>query len=456
MKKVLLTVCALTGVLMALAQNKPATVQGTTSRRSKEPVKLFAINHGRLEEMASAKADATGKFGFLFYPGKEDFYVVGYGPEGIPANKHSFYFKPGDQLNVAINDTSYTLNGANTPENLALAAWEKRSLPISMPGNYLGRRFNYTFKEYFPVLEAFVNKEAKAPTPKTANKQFEAAFARRRQVDLLFWATGFTHSPNSVHPKADDYTAYYKGIKTEAYTKDAYLLSYPFGVRLLSSLPMTIDIVAGRPLKGDIDARMTGVQNDTLRGEITLIVAGGLKTYLGYLDLQSNYGKYFLTEDQQRRAGELSVKLAQASSKPGQPAINFTYPDVAGKQVSLTDFKGKVVIVDVWATWCVPCKKEIPALKEMEAAYRGQDVVFMSVSVDEAKDDQKWKDFVVAEQLKGVQLYASGWSAIAKNYDIKAIPRFMVFDKKGNIVSTDAPRPSGKELKLLLDAELKK
>lgn len=80
----------------------------------------------------------------------------------------------------------------------------------------------------------------------------------------------------------------------------------------------------------------------------------------------------------------------------------------------------------------------------------------MSVSVDEVKDHQKWKDFVAAEQLKGVQLFAAGWSDIAKNYDIKAIPRFMVFDKKGNIVSVDAPRPSGKELKLLLEAELKK
>ncbi|WP_276485458.1 TlpA family protein disulfide reductase [Paraflavitalea pollutisoli] len=456
MKKVLLTVCAFPCVLMALAQTKPATVQGTTTRRSKEPVKLFAITHGRLEEIASAKADSTGKFGFLFYPKTEDFYVVGYGAEGIPANKHSFYFKPGDQLNVTLNDTSYTLKGANTPENLALAEWESRSLAVSMPGNYLGRRFNLTFKEYFPLLEAFVNKQAKAPTLKTTNKQFEAAFARRRQVDLLFWATGFTHSPNSVHPKSEDYTAYYKGIATADYTKDAYLMTYPFGIRILSSLPMTTDIVAGRPLKGDIESRMTGVTNDTLRGEVTLIVAAGLKTYLGFLDLQQSHGKYLLTADQQRRASEISVKLAQASSKPGQPAINFTYPDVAGKQVSLTDFKGKVVIVDVWATWCQPCKKEIPALKEMEEAYRGQDVVFMSVSVDETKDEQKWKDFVVSEQLKGVQLYAGGWSAIAKNYDIKAIPRFMVFDKKGNIVSTDAPRPSGKELKLLLDAELKK
>ena len=123
---------------------------------------------------------------------------------------------------------------------------------------------------------------------------------------------------------------------------------------------------------------------------------------------------------------------------------------------SLTDFKGKVVLVDVWATWCGPCKAEIPHLKKMEEDMRNQDVVFMSVSVDEQKDFQKWKDFVAKEELKGVQMFAAGWSDIAKNYNIKGIPRFMVFDKKGNIVTIDSPRPSSKELKLLLENELKK
>ncbi|MGN6510817.1 MAG: TlpA family protein disulfide reductase, partial [Chitinophaga sp.] len=140
----------------------------------------------------------------------------------------------------------------------------------------------------------------------------------------------------------------------------------------------------------------------------------------------------------------------------GGPAVDFTYPDLKGKQTSLSDFKGKVVLVDVWATWCGPCKGEIPHLKKLEKEMHGTDVVFMSVSVDVEKDHQKWKDFVASEELGGVQLFASGWSDIAKFYNIKGIPRFMVFDKKGNIVSTDAPRPSSKELKLLLESEAKK
>ena len=86
----------------------------------------------------------------------------------------------------------------------------------------------------------------------------------------------------------------------------------------------------------------------------------------------------------------------------------------------------------------------------------GTDVVFLGVSVDEAKDKQKWLDFIKKEELGGVQVHASGWSKIAQDYKIKGIPRFMVFDKQGRVVSVDAPRPSSLELKEMLEKELKK
>ena len=69
---------------------------------------------------------------------------------------------------------------------------------------------------------------------------------------------------------------------------------------------------------------------------------------------------------------------------------------------------------------------------------------------------EKWLDFIKTEGLKGVQLLAGGWSKITKDYKITGIPRFMVFDKKGNIVSVDVPRPSSPELKKMLENELKK
>ena len=138
--------------------------------------------------------------------------------------------------------------------------------------------------------------------------------------------------------------------------------------------------------------------------------------------------------------------------KEGEPAIDFNYPDIEGNEISLTSFKGKLVYVDVWATWCGPCKAEIPSLQKLETDYHGKDITFMSVSVD--TDKEAWEKMVAEKELGGVQLWADGWSKITKDYAIFGIPRFMLFDSEGNVISTNAPRPSSDEIRELLEANL--
>ncbi len=138
--------------------------------------------------------------------------------------------------------------------------------------------------------------------------------------------------------------------------------------------------------------------------------------------------------------------------KEGEPAIDFNYPDTDGNKFSLANFKGTLVYVDVWATWCGPCKAEIPSLQKLEADYHGKDITFMSVSVD--TDKEAWEKMVAEKELGGVQLWADGWSEITKDYAIFGIPRFMLFDAEGNIISTNAPRPSSEDIRELLDVNL--
>ena len=126
--------------------------------------------------------------------------------------------------------------------------------------------------------------------------------------------------------------------------------------------------------------------------------------------------------------------------------------------MALSDFRGKVVYVDVWATWCGPCNAEIPHLIKLEEAYHNNpNIVFMSVSVDKQKDFEKWKQMLKDKGMGGVQLFSGDRSdEIMKPYKITGIPRFMLFDKDGRVVDADAPRPSSGEIKALLDATLKK
>ncbi|MBL4663855.1 MAG: TlpA family protein disulfide reductase [Flavobacteriaceae bacterium] len=138
----------------------------------------------------------------------------------------------------------------------------------------------------------------------------------------------------------------------------------------------------------------------------------------------------------------------------GAPSPVFSnYENHAGGNTSLEELKGKYVYVDVWATWCGPCKAEIPHLKKVEADYHDKNIEFVSVSIDRPKDHEKWITMVNDKELSGVQLFAdNNWeSQFVKEYFIKGIPRFILIDPNGNVVSPDAPRPSDPKLRTMLE-----
>ncbi len=140
--------------------------------------------------------------------------------------------------------------------------------------------------------------------------------------------------------------------------------------------------------------------------------------------------------------------------KKGSASPKFNYPDTNGKNVSLDDLNGKYVYVDVWATWCAPCKREIPFLKKLDTEYQDKDIVFVSLSIDKMEHKDKWLKMVKDEQLQGIQIMADKeWNSdFVTAYNIKGIPRFILIDKEGNIVDANAPRPSNPNLKELLNS----
>ena len=149
--------------------------------------------------------------------------------------------------------------------------------------------------------------------------------------------------------------------------------------------------------------------------------------------------------------------LKTTLAKGGKSPDFLNYENYNGGPTSLIDLKGKSVYIDVWATWCGFCKGEVPFLKEAEKAYLSKNIDFISISVDEIKDYNKWRKIVKENALSGLQLLADKnlYSEFIKDYKINSIPRFILIDPQGNIVSANAPRPSSKELKVLLDDLLK-
>jgi thiol-disulfide isomerase/thioredoxin len=156
-------------------------------------------------------------------------------------------------------------------------------------------------------------------------------------------------------------------------------------------------------------------------------------------------------------------KLALQNALPkGHPSPVFeNYENYDGGTTSLSDFKGKYVYLVFWTSWNTVSKKDFPVLEQLKSQYKGKNIAFVSISLDDARGSvsnenalELWKKTVDDEKLGGIQLFAdNGWkSDFVVDYQIKGIPRFILIDPEGNIISPDAPSPSNPKLNELLDS----
>ena len=176
------------------------------------------------------------------------------------------------------------------------------------------------------------------------------------------------------------------------------------------------------------------------------------------LDQSNLEAKFIELQKKNVQMGSQGIKQYYAESQKNKKfnntaAPSFEYLNHAGGKIKLEDLRGKYVYVDVWATWCGPCRAEIPSLKLLEEKYHDKKIAFVSVSVDAEKDFEKWKKFVTDQALGGIQLYADkSWNSdFIKFFEINSIPRFILIDATGKVVDSNAARPSNPKLQEQLD-----
>ncbi len=423
---------------------KYTLIKGSCKNPKWKEVKLFQTVEGIPEVYASTQIARDGSYGFVLKPEQPGFYTIG-------NEKTNFivYIQSGKEINIDLWETQAKLNGRNTKENEQLYQWEDYAANIRLKSLFFNKVLS-NYEDFFPDFNTFLQNLGEVRKKwKSGNAHFDELLQKLIDYETDFFAIMFLQTPRTKHPDRSIWPEFYKQVisKQKFHTND--ILQFPHGMQMLDNYVDFAVLESGQNPIDNADAYLAYLHNDRLKGEyIVSSLFCDFKSYDQYVNGMKKYGKYFTTPLLKKRAEAIGTQLYD--TKPGGEAADFTYPDPSGKKVSLSDFRGKIVVVDVWATWCAPCRAEIPYLKKLEEEMRGQKVVFIGVSLDAKKDKQKWLDFIKTEELQGIQLFADGWNKITEDYKITGIPRFMVFDKQGHIVTINAPRPSSPELKKLL------
>lgn len=162
--------------------------------------------------------------------------------------------------------------------------------------------------------------------------------------------------------------------------------------------------------------------------------------------------------DEYRKSIALELEKREVEiqrTKIGHPAPAFTLKSNTGKTYNLSDFAGKVVYLDLWASWCGPCRAETPSFKDIYEKYKNDErIAFISVAVNDG--DKEWRKALEEDKPGWLQLIDQD-RFVLDAYATKYIPKFILIDKQGRIADFNAPRPSEKEkLETALKEEMEK
>lgn len=417
-------------------------------------ITLYNVEEGKPVVAATAKVNTLGEFGFMTPISAPGFYYVDYGQFKSRNQLIRLYLEPKLDINLVINKENYVLSGKNIGQN-ALVQKANEIYNEFAPFAKLGG--DATYVEFYPWLDKGVAKADEfSKTIKTKDANFNKLLKLAVATDVEELTYTFFRMPRTAFPDKDDRPAIIKTWQTDKKFTDPDLLKLQNGVSLMSNYFFYVTMNSGdAPKRLDLTEAVTHITDPALKDVFLRDAIATSRMKIEEYEKIAPIVKPYLISDASKVFILDYEKVLHKNV--GQKGLEFTYQDVNDKPVSFSDFKGKFVYIDLWATWCGPCKAEIPHMKKIEEDYHDKNIVFISLSLDKSKDSQKWKDFVKKEQLKGIQIMADKdfGSAVAKNYDVNAIPRFLLFDTKGNIINADALRPSNPELRVQLDKLLK-
>jgi thiol-disulfide isomerase/thioredoxin len=424
---------------------------------------LYQLKNGEAVSLGFQRPDAQGNCSFNLDVKEGVFFFKKAGGHGLDF-KYTIYIKAGDQKKVdfylgssSIDYDSCAITKPNV-ETKCLQAWletmnkyreETKQIPL---GNSLTKKY----EQFQKIASSFL------ASNKTANTYFNAWLADKVYTDLQYVRASSYFRFGRLNARYDSSAAvqsFYKPLYDKKIINDARLLRSEHGMELLDYSFGYWKVNEGSSL-GQVVANYfspenaSKISNSSVKVAFLLHKMPGIKKYEDFVKYVRPYQKLFTSAElkavYQKKYEELYLFAK------GTPGFDFELKDVNDKTYTLSSFKGKVVVIDMWAMWCAPCLAEKPVMEKIAENYHDRnDIVFVGVSTDGLAKRDIWKAFVKKKGFTSIELLSNHYESIQQYYRIEGIPRFLIFDREGKIVTVDAPRPSSPEFKKLIDQTLK-
>lgn len=432
-----------------------------------EPLSKVVITGSATEELeinlhgetkiADTEIDSTGIFAFEFEADGPAYYYIRGGRQRI-----DLYLAPGDSIHIAFEGDNWAENtrfsADRTPENKYLL--DKENLLEAHDWNNFRKIFNLEKDSFLQVID----------NGETALEGLLSELEDNPEVDENFIAMERAHPSHQVAILNYYYPMYYahfqqvEGDEVDHPIEDNRVLEEALNRPELLPLPsfrealeIQMEILFQDHLPEDIYEEELGVvlreqykiidtllENEKIREFLKFSFLNDQLSYSGPGAVDSLYEDYIHSSSNASYVNTLKETMNEWSEiMPGMEVPDFEFENIDEEKVNLSDLNGKLVYIDVWATWCGPCLAEHPYWEELVEEYQDKEVHFLAISIDAKREP--WEKMVEEKELSGIQWFAGvGWEAeFATHMRVRGIPRFILLDREGKILDVSAARPSG-------------
>lgn len=451
--------CCFSSSLLAQSRSSRTNFKGSISNPQRD---FFLLkNQGRTD---TVKIGTTGNFDLLIEQNSANYFLLEYNRQSL-----LLYLLPADEVEFkasGVNLTDAIVTGSSAPycNYLLERQKEERAFSAAYPAY---KTASVPAEKYFSLRDsvrnarlALLSRKGKTDSFITPFREAETNIAAYQMgLDLINYKNQSAKSGMSVTPAIIDTYIQQIDLNNESMAYDGSYKAFALNKASLEANTRFLSESDKSPAHFyELVVSIIGEWVKPEKNKSVLIsefMPQVLKD-VGTADLSSFIQTLDRVSDDEKLIASVKKYASQYEHLyAGKPAPDAEFYDASGTVSKLSDYRGSVIYIDTWATWCGPCKREIPFLKTLEESFHGKNVRFISVSTD--KDVAAWKNFIARESMSGLQLHQSQEmeKTMSYLYSVNSIPRFILIDEEGKIVSVDAPRPSsGDEIQKLIERVL--